>query len=225
MDGFGRCCPSGAVDACGVCGGSGRFVDSTGVCCATTRDESGVCCESGQLDECFVCDGDGTSCASAVSLILTLTTPLSGVNATDHLAASFAVGVSSALGVAKRAINITGFVGSNETVNVGPGASQMSNPDPGVSQSRPFAEYIYIDLTVQPVGMSDSSVVGRGAAVAAALEGAFGGKTGTSTLQQMGFPDGVLLESVDPVLREGICGNGVCEVRVIARFIKGVGRT
>ncbi|GAQ87623.1 Subtilisin-related protease with thrombospondin repeats [Klebsormidium nitens] len=208
LDGAGRCCASGSVDACGVCDGAGKFVDSTGACCETTRDESGVCCASGLLDECLVCDGDGTSCASAVTLTLTLTTPLdAAVNATV-VSANLAVGVAAALGLAKRAVHVTDFVAVNTTE----GAGQMSSPDPSAGKSRPLAEYVYVDLMVQPLGMSDSSVVGRSASVIAALDTALGGGNGPLALSQFGFPDGVMLESVDPVVRRGICGNGVCEI-------------
>lgn len=208
LDGAGRCCPSGSVDACGVCDGAGKFVDSTGACCETTRDESGVCCASGQLDECLVCDGDGTSCASAVSLTLTLITPLDASVNTTVVSANLAVGVAAALGVAKRAVNATDFV----TVNATAGGGQMSSVDPSARQSRPLAEYVYVDIMVQPIGMSDSSIVGHNATVVVALDTAFGAENGPLALSQIGFPDGVMLESVDPVVRRGICGNGVCEV-------------
>lgn len=58
MDFKGSCCDS-TVDACGVCNGSGKAVDSLGTCCSTTLDARGVCCD-GYIDECGVCNGQNT---------------------------------------------------------------------------------------------------------------------------------------------------------------------
>ena len=61
LDGDGECC-SESLDACGVCGGLGQFLDMEGSCCAVA-DANGVCCPSGLVDECGVCNGVGNSCA------------------------------------------------------------------------------------------------------------------------------------------------------------------
>ncbi|GBG63467.1 hypothetical protein CBR_g38085 [Chara braunii] len=61
---------SGVLDPCGVCNGSGRFVDVVGTCCHTLRDASGVCCPNGMLDDCHVCDGDGSTCAMTGTIVL-----------------------------------------------------------------------------------------------------------------------------------------------------------
>jgi hypothetical protein len=62
LDRDGACCASGAVDACGSCGGDGVAVDITGKCCAGSLDAGGFCCESGVFDACGACDGTGESC-------------------------------------------------------------------------------------------------------------------------------------------------------------------
>ena len=62
LDRDGVCCASGAVDACGSCGGDGVAVDITGKCCAGSLDAGGFCCESGVFDACGACDGTGESC-------------------------------------------------------------------------------------------------------------------------------------------------------------------
>jgi hypothetical protein len=56
IDGRGRCCLTGNVDACGICGGTGVAVDAKGVCCATALDTSGLCCTA-SIDDCGVCSG------------------------------------------------------------------------------------------------------------------------------------------------------------------------
>lgn len=61
LDGNGECC-SQKLDACGVCGGNGAFVDMQGSCCKVA-DANGICCPSGLVDECGVCDGTGNSCS------------------------------------------------------------------------------------------------------------------------------------------------------------------
>ena len=62
LDGDGVCCASGAVDACGACGGAANAVDVTGKCCVGSLDAGGFCCESGVFDACGVCDGTGETC-------------------------------------------------------------------------------------------------------------------------------------------------------------------
>ena len=41
LDKYGKCCSGGAIDACGVCGGKGKGLDATGVCCEV-RSESAL---------------------------------------------------------------------------------------------------------------------------------------------------------------------------------------
>ena len=55
-DSTGACCPSGNVDACGVCDGAGVVVDARGECCTSPLPPSGVCCTA-ELDSCGVCGG------------------------------------------------------------------------------------------------------------------------------------------------------------------------
>ena len=62
LDGDGVCCASGAVDACGVCGGASKAVDITGKCCVGSLDAGGFCCASGVFDACGACDGTGETC-------------------------------------------------------------------------------------------------------------------------------------------------------------------
>lgn len=78
MNGTGHCCPSGVVNACGVCDGAAAAVlDVHGRCCTGgVLDEMGECClatEGGDtlagvgLDSCGVCGGTDT-CVVVVSL-------------------------------------------------------------------------------------------------------------------------------------------------------------
>ena len=57
LDGSGKCCASGVVDACGLCDGPSRVVDVIGQCCAGSLDAGGHCCASGVFDQCGSCDG------------------------------------------------------------------------------------------------------------------------------------------------------------------------
>ena len=43
LDRTGQCCAQ-ALDACGVCGGSGVAIDFVGTCCTGALDASGLCC-------------------------------------------------------------------------------------------------------------------------------------------------------------------------------------
>ncbi|KAF8062687.1 Papln [Scenedesmus sp. PABB004] len=67
LDFKGACCDAGAVDACGVCNGTGRAIDALGACCSGTLDAQGVCC-GGAIDECGVCDGANSCDAKADAL-------------------------------------------------------------------------------------------------------------------------------------------------------------
>lgn len=93
-DAMGRCC-RGALDACGVCNGTGVAVDAgtvscyhaeyyqylpfvdccvccaDGVCCETPLAPSGLCCGSAGIDSCGVCGGVN-ECAVNVSVLLSL---------------------------------------------------------------------------------------------------------------------------------------------------------
>jgi hypothetical protein len=60
VDWAGRCCTTGPVDACGVCGGTGVAVDVLGRCCLSALLPSGLCCEDGEPDSCGVCGGLNT---------------------------------------------------------------------------------------------------------------------------------------------------------------------
>lgn len=46
IDGHGECCTGGAVDACGVCGGSALLVDASYFCCNSGVLDSGKCNKS-----------------------------------------------------------------------------------------------------------------------------------------------------------------------------------
>lgn len=60
LDKEGRCCSTGAVDVCGVCGGTAVAIDSLGTCCSLPLPPSGICCAIGTLDSCGVCGGENT---------------------------------------------------------------------------------------------------------------------------------------------------------------------
>jgi len=45
LDSAGECCSTGKLDACGVCGGTGKYMDVAGTCCATLLDANGMCCQ------------------------------------------------------------------------------------------------------------------------------------------------------------------------------------
>ena len=60
LDKEGRCCSTGAVDVCGVCGGTAVAIDSLGTCCSLPLPPSGICCSIGTLDSCGVCGGENT---------------------------------------------------------------------------------------------------------------------------------------------------------------------
>ena len=57
-DSVGQCCPSGVIDACGICNGDGVVVDSMGVCCSTPLPPSGLCCINATIDACGVCKSE-----------------------------------------------------------------------------------------------------------------------------------------------------------------------
>ena len=58
---------------CGVCNGSGEYVDVLHECCPGVLDAAGICCESGVLDDCGVCDGDHATCAKAIEWSIMMT--------------------------------------------------------------------------------------------------------------------------------------------------------
>jgi len=43
VDGYGECCSGGAVDACGVCGGTAVHVDAAYLCCTSGVLNAGEC--------------------------------------------------------------------------------------------------------------------------------------------------------------------------------------
>lgn len=43
LDSGGVCCTRDNLDACGVCGGTAKFIDIRGKCCTTMLDEAGAC--------------------------------------------------------------------------------------------------------------------------------------------------------------------------------------
>jgi hypothetical protein len=64
----GKCCASGALDACGFCGGNAKVVDVLGTCCSSLPlDEDGICC-TGVVDSCGVCNGNGATCSTRVQI-------------------------------------------------------------------------------------------------------------------------------------------------------------
>ena len=87
VDGAGRCCAAGVLDACKACGGNGTATDVTGRCCASLPlDGGGRCCDAmagagggggggaamAPVDACGVCNGDGSSCRKVVTVRLAL---------------------------------------------------------------------------------------------------------------------------------------------------------
>jgi hypothetical protein len=107
LDRDGVCCASGAVDACGSCGGDGVAVDITGKCCAGSLDAGGFCCESGVFDACGACDGTGESCPVWVEM--------SVVVPEDVQDAGDAAVAAHLWQWAELALNLSGAVASNGT--------------------------------------------------------------------------------------------------------------
>ena len=69
LDALGAACAADVpIDACGVCNGTGRFVDASGICCTGDLDANGLCCPPDiGLDSCMVCGGTD-SCAAAYTI-------------------------------------------------------------------------------------------------------------------------------------------------------------
>lgn len=89
LDAYGRCCPTGLLDACGRCNGPARVVSATGECCNTQLDAAGNCCHSGNVDACGVCDGTG-ECPAQIGIAARL---VDGVS----VPTAFATGVAESI--------------------------------------------------------------------------------------------------------------------------------
>ncbi|GBF95634.1 hypothetical protein Rsub_08616 [Raphidocelis subcapitata] len=105
LDGKGRCC-DGAVDACGVCNGTGVALDAHHACCAGRLDAQGVCCPPDSLlDECGVCNGTA-ACPARLQLVARVPRPglyLSpNSNPNKRLRAALSEAFAAALSVVQR---------------------------------------------------------------------------------------------------------------------------
>lgn len=110
LDAQGRCCPADAPpDACGVCGGSGVFVDVAGVCCGGAADGLGLCCPPDtHVDACGVCGGAGTSCQLQLTVNLATTRNVSVFEEWAQFRSSITAAFAAAAGVSANTLTVFG---------------------------------------------------------------------------------------------------------------------
>jgi len=105
IDDLGTCCSQG-VDACGVCGGTAKFIDIQGTCCEIV-DADGVCCDSGDLDECGVCNGTGDTCNIVLGVKMEVPVDIiSGDSIQDQAIFDYFVEISKDSGIPASSISI-----------------------------------------------------------------------------------------------------------------------
>jgi hypothetical protein len=205
VDRTGACCPSGRLDACGVCDGSAKLVDSSGKCCSSgVTDGAGVCCD-GTLDSCGVCNGDDHSCAIAVGM--TLPFPAPSTDSLDPAYTAYLAGVAAyfadLIGVDAAAVTVTPVItpgrrlaDSNEThfdIVIAPATSSSE------TESTITATTLQTTLGQSRCGDCTNAAVTGMCLVCAVLM--------THNACMCALPG----SSAASVTTEGVCGNGVCE--------------
>ena len=147
LDGDGVCCASGAVDACGVCGGASKAVDITGKCCVGSLDAGGFCCASGTFDACGACDGTGETCPVWVEMSVVVPESVRGAGDTAVAAhvwewAELALNLSGALPADAPAANGTAANGT---------AADATDED---AEAGAAAAAAYLDASARLSGMT-----------------------------------------------------------------------
>ena len=210
LDGDGECC-SESLDACGVCGGLGQFLDMEGSCCAVA-DANGVCCPSGLVDECGVCNGVGNSCAIELATEVQVPSSLiqGGAVLDDPLTQYFQDSIGS-MGFPPESVTVTG-------VSTGPpvarrrrrrsllqGDSSSTTAATTTAPSPAPPDSLWVTVSVTPTTNATGTTPFSSSYVAAALP--------TAAAAAATSPDaGIQLLNTPQPSRTGICGNGICEI-------------
>ena len=197
-DAGGACCPSGKLDACGVCDGPALAVDGRGGCCtSTTLDAAGLCCPSGRLDACGVCDGDGGACGLSLAVDAGRGGGAGGGGGGGGDARpnpdTVAAAVATALGVPPAAVSAAVRPG-------GPARRRRRLAAEGGGGTPSSSEYTTLDVSVAPGTRSEAapaSVLLTPAAAAALMAGPRGAAANLTLAR-------------GPAAAPA-CGNGVCE--------------
>ena len=195
LDGGGACCPTGAVDACGVCGGGAAAVDARGACCAGPVDARGVCCPPpASLDECGVCGGTGDSCAVTLRIDIApaagnATSPVADVERAE--ADRVRAAVASALDVPLASVAVRLSPSRSPGAGIKPGGGGR-----GTRAARPYVASVAVPPP--PPSSTPRSTPFSAAAARRDVRVALTAAGGAGEVAYAG--------------RTGVCGNGVCEV-------------
>jgi len=192
LDNAGQCCPSGNIDACGVCDGPALVVDATGTCCNSVLDASGLCCESGAVDICGVCDGTN-SCPTVAFLGAALSPGMSVDDAYSMgIVDDFSESVRVALGL-DETFEITTDVSGGGGGGDGGGGNDGEDGETGTRRRLQGGE-VSLEVTVVPLESTLESGLERR-------------MMGISDVESEGIQPGEVMS----VGRQPECGNGVCE--------------
>lgn len=202
VDTNGQCCPAESIDACGQCGGSARAVDLFGRCCPRgVVDAQGVCCTDRSVDECGVCGGDGSTCGVESSVQVSVDAGLPA-DVAERLFQRELMRALAEFRISSEHVTVKRFSRS--------GRRHLSQAGPAVmyealSVVRSSSKLDEIGLPPPVLSVDafrrtlDSAMSNQGGRP----------QPGTDEADAAGRVSLVWLSSVR---RQGICGNGLCEV-------------
>jgi hypothetical protein len=206
-DSFGECCPegssidscgsccSGKIDACGVCNGGNNFIDIQGECCKVI-DADGVCCSSGMLDECGVCNGVGNTCNILLGLQMKVPGDIvEGESVQEESIYDYLVQLGNMTGISADRITVGKIFRAPLT------RRRLLNVPRALLQEDASVA-LMVQVEIAPDESSDLIVPFSSAYYAEILPDA------SSQYGSAAFG----IENVPISTRNGVCGNGICEL-------------
>lgn len=194
IDSSGSCC-SGEIDVCGVCNGSNKFIDIQGECCKVI-DADGVCCSSGILDECGVCNGVGNTCNILLGLQMKVPGEIvQGESVQEESIYDYIVQLGNMTGISAGRISVG-------KISRAPLTRRRLMNIPRALLQEDASVTLMVQVEIAPDESSDLVIPFSSAYYAEILPEA-SSKYGSAAFD---------IESVPISTRNGVCGNGICEI-------------